>query len=256
MDSDIRGDGLAVRDRFIACAARAGGVAHPVGPADTTALTHLARTAFLLTPTVGSFLQVTVPALLRKLSCSTEAKPVEMQGAVRGRVDWAATWKARHTGDPNPALFICRQVERQYATPENALLRYVLETLKVALVEVPSVLRIGVCWSVRGVNQPAAIYPVLASLQDQTQKHLRHAALRKIELPDSITPQHLLRARSSKTEEYSDVANLYDLYIQLMAKIQNGAAVDMLKEYVMLPASLAGPGENLVKLAALALMTQ
>ena len=256
MDNDIPADGLAVRDRFIAYVAKAGGATHPVALGDTIWLAHLARTAFLLTPTVGSFLQVTVPALLRMLSCSTEAKPVEMQGAICGRVDWAASWKARHTGDPNPALFVCRQVERQYATPENELLRYVLEKLKLALAEIPAVLRIGVCWSVRGVNQPASIYPVLANRQDLVQRHLRHAALRKIAPPDSITSQHLRRARSSKTEEYSDVANLYRDYTKLLTDIQNGSAVAMLKECVMLPASLAGPGEDLVKSAALGVMSQ
>jgi hypothetical protein len=256
VDSTPAGDALAVRDCFIDRALKIRGVPHPAGQFAPAWLGHLARTAFLVTPGVGSFLGVTVPSLLRKLSCSTEARPVEMQGAVRGRIDWAATWKARHTGDPNPALFICREVERQYATPENELLRYVLEKLKAALGEVPPLLRGGACWPAGAASRPASIAPLLADLQDAAQRHLRHAALRKIKPPDSIAAQHLLRARSSKTAEYGEVAKMYRDYAELTIAIQDGSAIGKLREYrcVVLPASLAGPGRDLVEMAALTLM--
>ncbi len=97
---------------------------------------HRAReTCFLLhqDPYEGSdvlsFVNVTLERLLRGLVSQTNRTQREYRGRVRGRVAWAATWKARLSKEYDPTKFVCTEVRRQFDTPENQLLRFMVEAI-------------------------------------------------------------------------------------------------------------------------------
>jgi hypothetical protein len=97
------------------------------------------------------------------------------------------------------------------------------------------------------------VQAALADLYEQSQCHLKHVYLRDIKTPDSISSQHLLRARSAKTEEYSAVADIYQSYVGVVTEGHRQEVIQTLRHCVVLPVSLSGPGEDLVRLAAQAL---
>ena len=61
--------------------------------------------------------------------------------AVRGPVDWAATYRARYRQGGNPALFVVRPAERIFDTPENQVLLWFLQELRIRIEKVRPVER-------------------------------------------------------------------------------------------------------------------
>lgn len=70
----------------------------------------------------------TLPEALRRPISSSLRPPVVTQ-AVRGPVDWAATYRTRYQQGGNPALFVVRPAERVFDTPENQALVWFLQEL-------------------------------------------------------------------------------------------------------------------------------
>lgn len=203
---------------------------------------------------VAVFLIQTVPMLLRRLHRTTQHQRVEYTGQIRGRVDWPATYKARYCDDYNPALYVCRQPERRDDTPENQLLKYMLLSIKRLVADVPDVLLEAECWSSKAAGEPGWLAARTKILEHRLRAALTHIRLREVEPPPVITPRHLLRARTSKTELYGLVAQLYDQYKQVVLCYRWERIGPIFRQTLLLPPSGDAQGDRLLRLAAIGLL--
>ncbi len=96
---------------------------------------RLAPIGLLLTlihPCIRRFVRRDAPRLvdsLRRSTCRVRETVAEGRGGVRGRIDWAATVRAR-AGDPAGAgPLVCRAPRFDWDQPENRLLVYLLDLL-------------------------------------------------------------------------------------------------------------------------------
>ena len=86
---------------------------------------------------VEPFITTTLTRLLHQLNRSSEQRQQLYHGQVRGRVQWDATYKARYLGDFDRTIFVCREVHHRYDTPENQLLKYMIEEIEKCIQAIP-----------------------------------------------------------------------------------------------------------------------
>lgn len=166
-------------------------------------------------PSLEQFLTHTAPMLLQQFTHVSQTQRVTLLGHTRGRVDWAATYKARYAQNMNPALFVCLPTWRGFDLPENQLFKFMLNSLRVCLERVSPTLYDWEAWGyvVRAPDgKPRPVGAELAHLAQRLRSFNSHAYLREVTLPPVISSQHILAARTSKNELYSHVADLYDAY--------------------------------------------
>lgn len=84
---------------------------------------------FLLSDEVRNFVKI-LPQLVRNLSHSTRKESEIMQGNIRGRINWAETFKERmNLGFDDKSLFVCNPPSKYYDLEENQLLKYLLKRI-------------------------------------------------------------------------------------------------------------------------------
>ena len=154
--------------------------------------THLAFTEPIIR-FVGS-----LPDGLRR-PISASLRPPVVSQAVRGPVDWAATFRTRYQQGGNPALFVVRPAERVFDTPENQALRWFLQALHDRL----EVLR-PVESDTAGVMGPGeSWWAHVTNLRHQLDEGLRPHWLSTVE-PKRPTRLVLGRLRSSRHAFYAE----------------------------------------------------
>ena len=195
------------------------------------------------------FVTDTLPQLLRQLQRTTSRERVTYQGQIRGRVDWPATYKTRAQNDYNPALFTCRPPQRHNDTPENQLLKFLLVTA-VSLLQETTPFLAAERWSADGAAQP----DWLTERWRETAFHLRaalaHVRLKYVTAPDHINTRHLLKARTSKTEWYADIADWYDQYEAVVINGRWSHLTPILGHTVLLPPPDQPDADLALRLAA------
>jgi hypothetical protein len=217
-----------------------------------------AATYFVLDLAAGQgvepFVTFTLGRLLQQLSRTTLQLQAEYHGQVRGRVLWEATHKARYTESYDPNLFVCREVHQRYDTPENQLLKYMLLVIDECLKAVPPEIRQGNCYLPQrkpgGFTAGLETINRLGSMEATIHRLQRSVRLIEIEAPSAINEYHLLRARTSRLEEYAEVAFLYDQYKRLVLQRSWNTLVESGHRVLPLPDSPNGQGERWVGLAA------
>jgi hypothetical protein len=245
-----------VRDLFIAglLAGRPPGRgAVPEPPADPALLQPLAQAAAVVGPRVTALVVHVLPVLLRSLSRVNEPVRQEQREHLRGRIDWAATYKQRLAEHNDRALFVTREVRRQYDTPENELLVFVLAALDRLITGVPDQLRAGAYWSPGGPERPAPVDAALARHGGLLREYRRHIHLREVPIPALIGSRHVLKARTSKTEWYAAVADAYALLDAVTGPAAPAALAPALRECIVLPGGVSGAGREWVRWAAWAM---
>jgi hypothetical protein len=216
-----------------------------------------AATYFLLDNKPGrdveTFIHVTMKRLLQQLTRRTERQPVTYQGQVRGRIDWAATYKARYSQDYDPTRYVCHEVRRQYDTPENRLLKYMVEQVTTCMSMIPEALRQGSCYTPATNGQPGGQLATIAriqNLQDALINSRASVRLRDISLPDTIDESYLVRAETSRTEEYAEVAYLYRHYQQVVLSLSWKGIVAIGRRVLVLPAAAGAEEDAWIRLGA------
>lgn len=198
-----------------------------------------------------SFITVTLERLLQRVSRVNEPLQVEYQGQVRGRIVWPATFKARYREDFDHSRFVCRQARRQYDTPENQLLKFVVERMGEGLRAIPEVIRHGFCYfpvSAAGLL-PAA--ERIMRMESSLSNFRRHSRLRAVSLPAHITESHIRKAKMSPAEDYAEAADLFQSYARFYLQsdwrrhMARGA-----RRVLPLPGALTAEGEMWVRLGA------
>lgn len=202
-------------------------------------------------------ISVTLRRLLQHLSRWSEARPVALKGRVSGPVLWPETIKARAGRGGEPAAFVCRQVLRRFDTPENQLLKWMVERCCECLSVMPPILRDGVCYfpaqSQMGVVRTSSYIDRVEGVLTQVR---RHATLREIATPLYITPEHRRRAGTSLTEEYAEIARAYVRYQQLVAKPSWNALAATGRRVLPLPARLTPEADAWLQMSAAILQTR
>ena len=210
-------DELAVLRRFVALQLAAPSTVNVAAPGDVRTAVAL---ALLLDETPGRdlahFCRYDLPRLLQHLSRRTQGTRTELHGRVRGRIEWPATIKARHSGEYDPTRFVCREVRHQFDTPENQLLVAFLDLLDAAQAGVPAWLRDGALVAAAPLpdeDEAAAASPStsrrLAALRVSTQRARRNVYLRQVTPPPQVTDEQRRRARQADVPEYGRVLALY-----------------------------------------------
>lgn len=211
--------------------------------------------AYLLADTHGdydvlTFVSETLPLLLRQLRRTTRRERVTYQGEVRGRIDWPATSKARLQNEVNPALYVCRPPLRQDDTPENQLVKFLLERLSELTHDMTEELQQAEVWT--AVSPHATpFHPRLTQIAFHLRQTLNHARLRAVKTPAAITPQHLNKARAAKIELYGYVARLYGQYERVAVGGSWPDVYPILRRAIVLPAPHTPFGDACIQLAAL-----
>ena len=160
---------------------------------------------------VDQFVNRNLRRILGQLNRRTELKQVQYRGQVRGRILWPATYKARYSEEYDPTRFVCQEVQREYDTPENQLLKFVVTKIDECLRVVPEAIRSGQCYYVATEGSQATA-PLLTRIESALAILRRNVYLREISLPRRITDEHLRKARSARLEEYAGVADFYCRY--------------------------------------------
>lgn len=199
---------------------------------------------------VAAFVQHTVPLLLRQLQRTTEHQRETYVGRVRGRIDWPATTKARYQTGYNPAIYVCRQPQRLEDTPENQLLKFVLTAVDRATMMVSPAMLGAERWTAESGAEPNWLRGRIAAVSQLLRPLLGHIRLRQVTLPDAITPQHLLKARTSKTELYGRVADIYQQYHALIIQGDWAALRPLFAHTLLLPTESSPEAQSYIRLAA------
>lgn len=200
-----------------------------------------------------TFMTYTLLRLLRQLSHNTMQRPVTYRGQVRGRVQWPATFKARHGEDYDPNRYVCREVHHLYDNPENQLLKFMVEHLATCLQAMPPALRTGGCYFGFTKNsQPPALATAarLEKMEFALTQFRRNIYLHDVEAPARITEQHLLHAETARMEEYAEVARLYRRYTQFMASATWEELFEMGKRVLPLPGNVGPEADPWINLGA------
>ncbi|HVQ38235.1 MAG TPA: DUF2357 domain-containing protein, partial [Pyrinomonadaceae bacterium] len=195
---------------------------------------------------VETFITYTLSRLMRQLNHNTKQYPVIYQGRVRGRIMWPATFKSHYGEDYDPSRYVCREVRRQYNTPENQLLKYMIEQFDQCLKLVPDVLRSGACCyqtggEFRRFAENTAVR--LEKMEIAIASFRRHAVFKEVDTVARVTESHLLQAETSRMEEYVATSRFYRRYQEVVGSRNWRGAVEIGKKMLPLPARLDTEGE-------------
>lgn len=209
---------------------------------------------------VERFVHRTMPRLLQQLSHSTEQVQNVLHGQIRGRVLWGATYKARFTEEYNPSIYVCGEVRHRFNNPENQLLRYLVEHIADCLKSIPPAIRQGMCvfpeLSYEDLSLEAITTLRLEALETAIHRLQGSVHLREVEAPAEITEFHLLRAATSRLEEYHEAERLYRRYSAYVIERRWESLAAAAQRNLPLPARLDEPAKSWVTLAAALYRTQ
>jgi len=200
---------------------------------------------------VDPFIHHTLGRLLLQLSHNTVQKQEIFHGQVRGRINWSATYKARYSEEFNPSLYVCAQVQHLYDTPENQLVKYLVEHIEAALKAIPAEMRCGICYLPEGrIASYEDIARRIETLETTIHRLKRSVRLRSIQAPNQIGERHLMRAETARVEEYADAARLYRHYQRLVLQPNWRSLAEVTQHGLPLPGKLNEDSRRWVHLAA------
>lgn len=169
---------------------------------------------------VETFITHTLSRLLQQLNRHTERHLVEYQGRVRGRIAWAATFKARYSQSGDPGRYVSQEVRHQYDTPQNQLLKFLVQRLTLGIHALPAVIRQGGCYILPETSENLVCTSIAARVvgMEMALRHFhRHAHLRDVTLLPAIDESHLIRTENLRNPDYADVVRIYRHYHKVLA---------------------------------------
>jgi len=259
---DERTARLAVLEAFLKCSLAPPGILRTQWEGSLDRIT--ASTYFIIDQSldlgVERFIHRTMPRLLQQLSHSTEQVQNVLHGQIRGQVLWGATYKARLTEEYNPSIYLCGEVRHRFNNPENQLLRYLVEHIAECLKAIPPAIRQGVCvlpeMSYEDLPVEAVTTLRLEALETALNRLLGSVHLREVDTPAEITEFHLLRAATSRLEEYHEAERLYRRYKAYVIERRWESLAAAAQRNLPLPSRLDEPARRWVGLAAALYRTQ
>ncbi|MBN2002730.1 MAG: DUF2357 domain-containing protein [Anaerolineae bacterium] len=206
---------------------------------------------------VEMFITMTMSRLVQQLNRNTQQQQVEYRGQIRGRINWPATLKARYDRDYDLSRYVCCEVRHQYNTPENQLIKYVVEQIAACTRLIPETLRVGKCYyPSTGIRESRATADRLGQIETALSRLRRDARWHDIVLPEQINEWHLLRAETARTEEYAEVARIYKRYQQVVVALSREEITKIGKRVLPLPDHTGTDGDAWIQLGAYILRVQ
>jgi hypothetical protein len=183
---------------------------------------------------VERFMTATAPRLAAHLRRRAEPVRHEAQGRVRGRIDWAATYKA--CGGPEPRMrYICRVNQPDFNQPENQLLLFLLGAVEQSLTRIGQ--NPGLDCGTLNCTIPS--HERLAALASQLRCVRREMpGPGAITLPARITPPHLRAASTARAPAYAELPRVYELYRDLIVRPSRERWAHALRETLPLPVAV------------------
>lgn len=161
------------------------------------------------------FLDQGLNRICQHMTRIAERKVNTYHGQVRGHIAWSTTYKTRLDKDYDPSLYVCFEQHNRYNTPENQLVKLLVEHIAHTHEMIPAPLRDGICYSpAASARAPALLihrWREVALLLDRFERNIY---MRTVALPEQINAQHLVRTSTAKLVEYVDAARLYTLLTQ------------------------------------------
>lgn len=199
------------------------------------------------------FVTHTLIRLLEQLGQDRERPLAELDGQVRGQIDWQRTIKARYSDDFRPYRFVCREVQRRYDTLPNQLLKHVVEQVHACMIAVPPVIRQGACYFPSGgaLHVPQSTRVRLDRMESTLNLVRRHVGYRAIVEPAAITPDHLRAAEQAREEAFGELVSVYERYRALLQASRRVPALLQIGRFALpLPSLLDTEGLFWVALGA------
>jgi Domain of unknown function (DUF2357) len=220
-------------------------------------LYHAARSTYFLLDTsrdydAENFITYVLSRLVQRLNRDTRQTTVTYQGRIRGRVVWPATIKAHYGQDYDPSRYVCREVRRKFDTPENRLLKHLLERLSECLKAVPQVVRSGICcYSLDGELRDFADSSAyrFERMERAIDSYLRHVALADVSSLQAVTEWHLLQAETARIDEYVEVARFFRRYQTVVSGKRWSTTFEIGKRMLPLPGWLDSDGDQWLRFA-------
>jgi hypothetical protein len=190
----------------------------------------------------------TAPVLLQQLSRTIQPQRKILYGQTRGRIDWPSTYKTRCSEDTNPTVFVCLPGLHHFDRPENQLFLFLLHHIQVCLEQIPISMMYWHAWGsslLSDQGAPLNVGNYMATLAHRVRTYRSHIYFREVELPPLIEEHHVLAARTSKNNAYRDLADLYQVYQDLVDLPTWDRWTKMLQETLPLPPDAEEIGQML-----------
>lgn len=156
----------------------------------------LASAVDLLDLTYAQFFSKEVQSLLDHLSSETVKDEQVVGPALRGNPRWDKTVLARRTGVLPVGRYVSRLPRRSFARPENALLKWLVNSILEELHHLER--QIGI----EGLPQPLRV--LYASVEGASRAY----GIQDIEVPARLLSEMVFAARRSRRKEYRQAAEL------------------------------------------------
>ena len=202
-------------------------------------LDRLLRIHFVMTKTddrevgVLNFVK-DLPGRLQRIRTTVEPKARRYNGEVHGRIQWNRTFQERYSHPGSGSLlFLCDEIEQNYETAENLVLKAVIEIIETIVKK-----------DLSGVYQAASPAwldewaPRSRLREEFLAASSRNVYLRRIQCnPDKITDKTIVRALRSRQPLYREAAALLARYHRLIRHdLDENEARQLLAETFIRPA--------------------
>ncbi|MGY1697365.1 hypothetical protein ACI780_20895 [Geodermatophilus sp. SYSU D00814] len=188
-------------------------------------VTRLGTIHFLLSSEVEQFL-TDVPALLRRLTTSSNREEEWSHERLRGPVMWNRTLAMRAAG-ASPGLWITAPARRVYQTPENQMLVHLLDAIVV--------LARSTGWE--NTTGRAELARLIDARMDTAEYWHQSRLLQTVER-DPLTPREVMRVRSGRARvRYASVIAAHDRYQSLVKELDREAVREAVERLALVSAS-------------------
>lgn len=174
---------------------------------------QLADLHFLLSEPVVEFVE-RLPQRLRQLKTETTRERQISGGAIQGRIDWSETYRRRVSGGANRSQYVCSNRRETRETPENLLLKYIVEELAEILQATEKYFDESTNW----INQTWGGNQMLRTQFFRLREQNVHLQALNKPAHSDITPRMISKAENARKQLYRHAALLYSRY----QRYQNG----------------------------------
>lgn len=201
--------------------------------------------------TVDYFVQQTLKRIFAQLMHKTRQYKVESQGSIRGCIHWPLTLKSRYSEVRESPVYICRRVQHYFDTPENQLLKYLIDCIVRSIQLIPTCIRTGFCHLPSAQSSSwQTITTRLTAIESLINLYQQNIQLRNITLPKLIDSSYIVKTENTDSEAYLQVTKLYQRYQSVVISGQRESIKDIGRRILVLPNQVNKDTQTWINIAA------